>query len=107
MDDIIFQKILDFRFQACKAVLSTKSREYARSDDRLHNFKRAGAMLGVSPEQALLGMWSKHIISILDIVTDIVEYGNLPSDKIIEEKFTDSINYLTLLEALIIERRGH
>lgn len=83
--------------------------------DKLHNFKRAGNMLQCSPEYALVGMWTKHIISLLDIVDKInkedVKLSNMfvckPDDvtiAMVEEKIGDAINYLILLEALIKER---
>lgn len=97
-------------------VLASKSAEYASDSDKLHNFKRAGAMEQCTPEKALVGMWTKHIISVLDIV-DRIEKENQKigliyklnpvywlSKKHLEEKITDSINYLILLEALIKER---
>ena len=45
----------------------------------------------------------KHRTSISDIVDDI-DNGKLPSREKLAEKMNDSINYLLLLEALIVER---
>jgi hypothetical protein len=113
----IFEKILNRRIKLTKSVLPTKNKEYASDSDKLHNFKRAGAMLGCTPEKALIGMWTKHIISILDKVDEIEYKCNSESDcfpvfeddteeyiETIEEKIGDAINYLILLEALIKER---
>ena len=44
----------------------------------------------------------KHYVSIMDIVDNIEK--ELPSIEKLEEKFTDEINYLLLLKALILER---
>ena len=92
------------RFQACTDILAAKSKEYSRSGDKLHNFRRASALLGCSPEKALAGMMSKHIVSVLDIVDDI-EAGGLPDEALVSEKIGDLVNYSILLEALITERR--
>ena len=92
------------RFQACQDILAAKSAEYSRSGDKLHNFKRAAALLDCSPEKALVGMMSKHIVSVLDIVDDI-EAGGLPDEALVSEKIGDLVNYSILLEALITERR--
>ena len=62
----------------------------------------------MSPEKALLGMKTKHTVSILDIVDDL-DTGNLPSGELLCEKIGDELNYLILLKALILERicKGH
>jgi len=43
----------------------------------------------------------------IDIIETIELEGKLPTQKIIDEKFTDIINYMYLLEALIKERRDN
>lgn len=80
-----------------------KSGEYSRNDDKLHNFKRAAGVLGTTPEKALLGMMTKHTVSILDIVDDL-EKDKLPSAELLAEKIGDELKYLILLKALIMER---
>lgn len=111
-----FIKLLDKTIEDIRNVLNKKNAEYSSGKDKLHNFKRAAKMLQCSPEKALIGMLTKHIISILDIVDEIDfncgEHSNaLPSfDKPMEyiekvnEKITDALNYLILLKALIYER---
>ena len=110
-----FNKMLEKRVEKTRQVLDSKNKEYASDVDKLHNFKRAGNMLQCSPEFALVGMWTKHIISLLDIVDKInkedVKLNNMfvckPDDvtiPLVEEKIGDAINYLILLEALIKER---
>lgn len=101
-----FDKILERRIELIKAVLSKKRAEYAgNGGDRLHNFKRAAAMLDCTPERALIGMATKHFVSILDMV-DQVEFNpsQFPSIAMIEEKLGDAINYYILLEAMLKER---
>jgi hypothetical protein len=46
-------------------------------------------------------MWAKHIVSILDIVDEFPD--KRPSIAILSEKIGDAINYLVLLEAMIVE----
>jgi len=110
-----FDKLLDGIIKRITTVLSTKSNEYSTDSDKLWNFKRAGAMLSCTPEKALVGMWTKHIISILDIVDELDSKCGTNKDcfpafdmiaymEKIEEKIGDAINYLILLEALIRER---
>jgi len=100
-----FEKLLEERFNKIRSTLANKNKEYASGEDKLHNFKRAGKMLGCTQEKALIGMWTKHIISILDIVDKWEDAGTLPNVEQLEEKIGDSINYLILLEACFKERK--
>lgn len=95
-----FARVLEQRLNKTVAVLDAKNKEYASDVDKLYNFKRAAAMLGCSPEEALLGMLSKHLVSIIDMVQNKrdADYS------IWSEKIGDAINYLILLEAIIIEK---
>ena len=100
-----FNWIVQQQLDNCKSLLITKGVEYQAGDtDVLHNFKIAGRVRGITPEQALLGMELKHYVSIMDIVNNIET--TLPTLEKLDEKITDEINYLLLLKALIIERYG-
>ena len=98
-----FAEITRKRLIRCEFVLTPKGQEYSRGGDRLHNFKKAAEIEKTTPEKALLGMAMKHIVSIMDMVEDLPA---LPTEEQQAEKFTDAINYLLLLEALIEERRA-
>lgn len=98
-----FTEVVRRRLIHCEYVLVPKDHEYSRGGDRLHNFKKAAEIEKCSPEKALLGMAMKHIVSIMDMVEDLPV---LPTEAQQAEKFTDAINYLLLLEALIEERRA-
>ena len=100
-----FRILTEARFKKClDLMIGSKNAEYSRNGDKLHNFKQAAILQRCStPEKALLGMWSKHLVSIIDIVYDL-DAEILPDSDVLAEKITDSINYLVLLEALIIER---
>lgn len=103
-----FETILEYRLDKIEKTLSSKAKEYTSHGDRLHNFRRAGEVLGQRPEQALLGMFVKHFVSILDLVDglepDLGIEDNVPSADLVDEKIGDAICYLILLEALLIER---
>lgn len=105
MSSVQFEKILNRRLDMIRDVLGLKAKEYASSQDRLWNFRRAAALLGDTPESALLGMLTKHIVSIYDMV-DAVSRNQYPLP-VWQEKIGDAINYLILLEALIVERVTH
>lgn len=100
-----FLDIVNARIKACLTVLAKKGEEYSAGGDRLSNFKRAALLQLVEPETALIGMLSKHVVSVYDIVDQIEFDGVIPSKEMLSEKITDWINYTILLEALIEERR--
>jgi hypothetical protein len=99
MNHVTFTKIVEARLADCRDRLIKKGAEYATDTDRLHNFKVTGNMLGVLQERALVGMWVKHLVSVLDIVE-----GNTAVTKyLINEKLGDVICYAILLEACLLE----
>jgi hypothetical protein len=96
-----FDKIVERRLILVKDTLCKKGKEYAPDHDKLHNFKAAASLLGCTPEEALLGFLTKHIIS----VVDMVKAGGHPAPYMADEKIGDCINYLILLESIWDEKR--
>lgn len=106
MDQKSFTEGLERRIELMRGTLAKKGEEYTvNEDDRFHNFKRAAAIIGGTPEQALVGMFVKHLVSVLDIV-DVLSPDTFPSIETIEEKCGDAINYLVLLEIMLKERNA-
>ena len=95
-----FNKILAERIKQIKIVLQSKGNEYSTGHDRLHSFKVAARINDITPAQALWGMATKHYVSIRDLVKDPY---NVPTEKVINEKLGDMINYFILLEAIFKE----
>lgn len=100
-----FEKILEAQFDSSRKLLLAKRDEYASDADRLHNFRVAAAMTGTTVADAALGMALKHFVSVVDIIKRSAATGNVPPDSVLEEKFTDSVNYLALMRAALIEQR--
>ncbi len=100
-----FNLLVHNRTEKIKDILAKKAQEYAR-DDRLSNFKRAAVIQRETPEKAWLGMWAKHLVSILDMVEDVDRTAGVIcwNTALWDEKITDAVNYLILLEALVMER---
>lgn len=96
-----FEKLNEKKIKECLALMSVKSDEYA-TKDVLHNFKVAGEVQGCTPIKALGGMMCKHTVSVYDLIRDFDAGKTIPLS-IWNEKINDSINYLLLLNALIIE----
>ncbi len=83
-------------------ILIGKSKEYATNSDRLHNFHKAAAMSGGTPEKALWGMIMKHLVSLSDMC--LSDDPDSYSIDMWDEKINDSINYLFLLRGIRDER---
>ena len=93
-----FNKIVTDRMSKIELVLAGKAAEYA-TEDRLHNFKTAAIIDGITPKRALWGMFMKHFVSVQDMALD----RRGASVEMVDEKIGDAINYLVLLEAVIKE----
>lgn len=98
-----FDKIIDDQITRCKTLLKEKFKEYQSGDDMLSNFNNVAHILRTCPEQAWLGMWVKHVES---IVTMIKGREELCPSKRWDEKITDCINYLLLLQCLLRQQKN-
>lgn len=98
MDKELLDSVVTEQINRCRDLLVVKAAEYA-PEDRLMNFKKAAATQGVTLKQALAGMMAKHTISLYDMIWSGEEYD---MEKW-EEKITDHINYLLLLNAILEE----
>ncbi|MCK4788897.1 MAG: hypothetical protein KAV87_34465 [Desulfobacteraceae bacterium] len=99
-----FGEIVTNRLDVCKKVLTAKNKEYSTDDDRLHNFKLAATIQGITQAEALRWMWAKHLVSIMDII-DMMARGEIPTRELVAEKLGDNINYSLLCEAVIEDER--
>ena len=99
MNNEEFHSVVDNQIKTCVEILDSKSSEYAEDGDRLHNFKIAAKLQECSVQQALAGMMAKHTISIYDMCRSNETYP----EELWLEKITDSINYLLLLKASLVE----
>lgn len=99
-----FEELLDYVIEEhIRGKVCSKSAEYARGDDALHNFKEGGKEDNITPEEALRGMDLKHRVSIRDFLDDL-EQGMDHPKKLWVEKITDHCNYMLLLLGLLYER---
>lgn len=103
-----FNAVITDQMERCRAVLMQKGSEYAAvasknpEADRLAHFKRAAVVMNVLPKAVLMGMLSKHLISVSDMCMNEEIYP----EKMWEEKITDSINYFLILRALAEEEQN-
>lgn len=102
-----FENVFKEQVKQSEETLVIKAKEYMRGDDRLHNFKRAAGIMDSEQMPVLMGMFVKHLVSIMDMVDDATiregKQVKYPSKKMLDEKIGDAINYLILLKAMFIE----
>ena len=95
-----FNHVIVDQLDFCKALLFHKGIEYDNDEtDRLASFKAAGVLQDISPKEALCGMMAKHIVSVYEMCRSSDEF----SMERWTEKITDSINYLLILKAMVID----
>jgi len=105
-----FNKVVEDRISSIRDVLQSKGAEYATDSERFRNFKEAGLMLGCASQCALWGMAAKHFISVKDLMEKLsgvqeLVYGERTYSKgLIKEKVGDAINYLILVEGILLEQ---
>ena len=93
------QEVFDMIVQRCRTIMLSKGDDYSNLDDRLSNFKLAGTICGLTPEQNCLSL----------IATKVARLGSLlsqekvPSNEPIVDSVDDLINYGILLKMLLLE----
>ena len=102
MNNEDFRNNLDTIHEKIETVLGAKGEEYATDNDRLHNFKVAAGVQGITVKEALSGMMAKHTVSVYDMIAD----GKDHSQEKWDEKILDHINYLILLRAIVVEEKA-
>jgi hypothetical protein len=85
----------------------TKGGEYAGDVDRLENFKRNGRAIDVSPLLIWQVYCTKHIDSINQFVSDVVNKKQRERSEPLEGRADDIIVYMILFKALYKEWQEH
>lgn len=106
MDTKSFDEVVERALVRSREVLIHKAKEYAQDGDRMHNFNRGAQISGESREKVLKGFMLKHLISVFDII-DNIDKGVIPTREFVDEKIGDSINYMLLLEASLVDRMNN
>lgn len=99
------QIVFDEQVRRCREVLLQKGKEYTPDEaERFSSFKTAAELQHTSQVNAMLGMLSKHIVSLYDMSFVGAEHYDMATWN---EKITDSLNYLFILKAMIKEEITH
>lgn len=97
-----FEEIVNEQIKRCLSVLVGKGKEYAPGADRLSAFKKAAVIQDCTQLEAALGMMSKHVVSLTDMIHSKGHYTTSRWD----EKITDTINYLLIIRAIVEEEEN-
>jgi len=100
-----YQTLVEKTFDNVKHLSRTKGGEYAGDNDRLANFRRNGAALGLEMETIWSVYAAKHWDAIQQYVRD--RQSNTPrvTAEPIDGRVDDLITYLILFKAMVDERR--
>lgn len=99
MYDKEFNEVISEQIKISQDLLLSKNSAYNPGTDKLHNFKVAANLQGISTKQALAGMMAKHTTSVYDLCNSEEDVDM----DIWNEKITDHINYLLLLKAVLVD----
>lgn len=97
--EVSFASMVDKQFR----VLLSKGDDYA-NEDRLSNFKVAGAICGMTAPQHCLAMIATKVAR-LGVLLDPLSTG--PNNESIEDSVLDLANYTQLLNMLLEDERIH
>ena len=104
MDIQTFDELVERETKRMKDVMCSKSADYADGTDKLFNFKLAAELDGISPIEALRGMWLKHRCSLRQALDELLDGKDCRPEAWWIEKLTDDRNYSMLLQALLTEK---
>lgn len=99
-----YDMIVEQTIEKIRSLSKLKGSEYAGDDDRLANFRRNGAKLGLPMEVIWHIYVSKHLDAIEQYIKDILAGKTRERMEPIESRCDDAIVYLTLFKAMIEER---
>lgn len=99
-----FLKHVRERMARSMGVLDSKRKEYVYNDNPFQNFEEGVGMSIVNTREAVTyGYAVKHLQSIRGIIENFEVEGATPPKEVIIEKFGDAINYLIILEQMLLE----
>lgn len=95
-----FNELVDTARLRQDQILKTKGADYTRhEEDRLSNFKRSAAAVGLDPLQVWAIFFNKHI----DAIMAFIKTGKTESEGI-TGRIDDAVNYLHLLEGILDDK---
>lgn len=100
MTNKAFYELMNNIFVDALAIAQQKGEDYTKgSTDSLANFKEGGKAIGINPKEVCWVFMNKHY----QAITNYVRTDGKSESEPISERIKDMINYLVLLQAIIIE----
>lgn len=94
-------EIFDTMTAKRRSILQKKGHDYA-NEDRLSNFKTAGAIINLSPEMVCLSLIATKVARLGTLISEQKE----PNNESIQDSILDLSNYSDLLNCILIEKSG-
>lgn len=98
-----FEQLFEERIRKCRDILIVKAKEYSTDLDKMRNFNVAGRMLGMAPYKVAFYYMMKHFESFYEIVIEDREV----SRELWDEKVGDLLNYIFLIDAMVVKALFH
>ena len=99
MNNEDFAKLMEKQEALEKEIMRVKGNDYTlENPDRHFNFKLVAQLVGITPEQALMVYWLKHVLSLCNHAK-----GGRESEPI-EQRIADVRNYPMLYRGLVEEK---
>lgn len=99
MDLYTQRRIFDEMVDTMKSTMFSKGNDYA-NEDRLSNFKLAGAICGLSAERHCLALIATKVARLGTLIGD----GKIPNNEGIEDSVLDLANYSILLKMILNDK---
>lgn len=100
MTNKAFYELMNNIFADALIIAEQKGADYTKgSTDALANFKEGGKAIGIDPKEVCWIFMNKHY----QAITNYVRTDGKSESEPISERIKDMINYLVLLQAIIIE----
>lgn len=96
-----FYEVAEEFLDDCMEIMKSKGMAYSGTDDKFGNFKRVAKNLSMTPEQVWFVYFSKHFDSLSAYIR-----GEYSDSEPIKGRIMDMVNYLLLLNGLIVEGEG-
>lgn len=100
-----YAQLLDHLFTEIRKLAATKGHEYSGDDDRLENFRRNAAALGVSKETIWAVYAAKHWDALMQYIKDQNVGDMRERAEPITGRVHDLLVYLTLFAAMLDEKK--
>lgn len=103
-DPLDFVRIIEETVDQIKKLSTLKGGEYAGDTDRLANFRRNGANLGLEMEQVWAVYAGKHWDALMQYIKDLGTKTTRERLEPVKGRVDDLIVYLMLFKAMLKER---